>query len=258
MKILPFFIFSAVLLSACSPSEEVNRGTVMEPEEGLNDSIEVSPIVTIDDFENYEEEAQTQVYFEGEKYRTVGTADSLGWSCTLEYQDLEGNVIELPEAVENSDATQCLYNTAGWHEFSPDETYVVYTRWDANDIGLYSYNFESEKIEKLMSFYQDSDGINQFTWSPDGTQLAFYVINQMSVNYPTRSKIFVLDLDENGVLLGKKVFEVYVSYNCGDNRCSEPNDYFQWLDDKTLQYQTWLDPERWDWGPGDVKTLTIN
>ncbi len=227
--------------------------TVVTPEEPAAD-IEVKTTVTINDFENYDADAQESVMYEGENLRVVATADSWGWDCTLEYQDSQGNPLDLPEKVLDSDATVCLYNTSGWHEISPDESYLLFTRWEANEVVLYDYSFATQALTRLMSFNTDVEGINYFRFSPSGEKVAIEVVKQDAEDYPTRVKLFILTL-ENDLVVHKQKTDVKAFYSCGDNRCSGEGEDFLFLDENTLQYRGTLEGTYWDLG--ELETIAV-
>ena len=149
--------------------------------------------------------------------------DKYSWGSCFYYQlnDFGGQKVALPEEVEASLDCPALVN------ISSNKRYLLYT----NDYELKIYDFETESIHSLMSFYETNEGVNCI-WSPNSERLACVAVNQQT--YDSLTKIFVLDI-EDGEMTNKRQYNETVNFVCG-SICSPSQDDIWFGSDDILNY----------------------
>jgi len=128
---------------------------------------------------------------------------------------------------------------------TPNKQSLIYLD---NNFNLYLYNIETQEQTKLINFYQDTDGINLLSWSPDQSKLLIMAVNYEATDYPEISKIFILNFTPNFKLINKNKYNIKVNFSCGSANCSPQSNDIQWLSNTELEYQTW------DKSPYDLTT----
>jgi hypothetical protein len=116
----------------------------------------------------------------------------------------------------------------------------------ASDFSL-NYNHKSFEIEwsprdsdeekTLLTLYSDTEQVSFFSWNDDFSRVAFVVLNQeRDVEYPNRTKVFILDINENGEMTKKEKYNISAFYVCGGNCYVDP---VIWLDEERIGYVTY-------------------
>jgi hypothetical protein len=147
-----------------------------------------------------------------------------------------------PEKEESEHETQEEEKTVDQIETAPivPENYIPTQSKDF----LIDYNYASFEIEWslknsdakkiLLTLYTDTEDVSRFNWNDDFTRVAFVVLNQnRDIEYPNNTKLFVLDINENGEVTQKEKYNISAFYVCGGNCNVDP---VVWLDEKRIGY----------------------
>ncbi len=109
------------------------------------------------------------------------------------------------------------------------KNYLVYI----SDLDVKLYDIEKQKTRTLFSIYEDIDGISNPAWSPDGTKMAFVIINQQLLHdYEDICRIVVLTM-KNGKVDKMQKFDRPVMFSCGSICTSVPGQDF-WFENNEL------------------------
>jgi tricorn protease-like protein len=109
------------------------------------------------------------------------------------------------------------------------QNYLVYL----SDLDVKLYDIEKQKTRTLFSIYEDIDGISNPAWSPDGTKMAFVIINQQLLHdYEDICRIVVLTM-KNGKVDKMQKFDRPVMFSCGGICTSVPGQDF-WFENEEL------------------------
>lgn len=122
--------------------------------------------------------------------------------------------------------------------FTPDGKYWLYIDyWTQNEHQLMAHNIQTGEDVALMSFlefeYTACNDVTFFGWNPGETKLGIIASNQESSQYPTKTKLFILTI-ENGLLIQKNKYNISVNTDCSANNGAIYA--IDWLDDNTVQY----------------------
>ncbi len=108
------------------------------------------------------------------------------------------------------------------------------------DLDVKVYNIETQKTISLFTVYDDIDGVSNPAWSPDGTKLAFVIINQeMLHDYEEICRIVVLTLKKGKVDEMQKI-DRPVMFSCGSICTSIPGEDFYFSTDEILIYMDYF------------------
>jgi len=150
-------------------------------------------------------------------------------SC-VDYMIVKSDGIPVDVIPEVKSALQCS-SIASIHG-----NLLVY-QWDL-DIKI--YNIETKEVFSTFSVHDDIDGISNPAWSPDGTKLAFVVINQEQLHdYEDICRIVVLTLKKGKVEKMQK-FDRAVMFTCGSLCTSTPGEDFYFSTDDILIYMDYF------------------
>jgi hypothetical protein len=119
---------------------------------------------------------------------------------------------------------------------SPDSKKLVYIDFPR----VVLFNAESNDSLELMSILDTADGAS-FFWSPDSREIAVAIVNQVDESYLSTvgTKLFILEIDENGHLINKNIYPIKIRYECHDAGCNVFSDDFYFRDNETVIYRSW-------------------
>ncbi len=99
---------------------------------------------------------------------------------------------------------------------------------------------ETGEIAELMSVLDTTDGVD-FFWSPNNQVIAMTVVNQQDETYTETygTKMFLLEIDEDGNLMNKTSYSIRIRYECHDAGCNVSSEDFYFEDEEMIVYRTW-------------------
>ncbi len=97
------------------------------------------------------------------------------------------------------------------------------------------YDLAYERSEQLMTFYNDSTGIEFLGWNPTGDKLAIGVVNLNNSDYPEKTKLFILTF-RDGAMISKDKYNIPMDYSCDGEECS-PQEII-WDNEEYIEYET--------------------
>lgn len=196
-----FLLGISILLVGCGGVGE-EGSVVMEDDGGMSAVINVEEPVE----DEGEKVSMTlgEMEFGDEDRQIVNLEDKSFASCFFYELRQGGEKVALSSEIE--EAFDCP-GTVPALSRDVQRRYLFYL----SGVDLNIYDFETKKSTKLMSSFDDVEGIDCI-WSIEGTTLACVFVNQQTYEYLT--KIFVLDI-ENGELAKKTSYDRPVSFVCG-------------------------------------------
>lgn len=172
-------------------------------------------------------------------------------SCFVYELHGEGQKIDLsPELEELLECPPELPTIA------PNEQFLVYV--DGFWTAVKTYHLATGTTQEIMTFEEDSlGGISFQGWSPDKTKLAMVTVDWSHQQGPTLTKLHILTFETDTTLNNTTSYDIKINMSCSSANCAPAPEDLRWIDNSTIQYQTW-DEVPYDLeGSGAFQRLTL-
>lgn len=178
------------------------------------------------------------------------TITGAGGSCWFfQIQDVDRNAVSVPTEVE-----EVMGDCGSEVKFlSDDGRYLYYVKADwstsngvsaARDFKV--YDFTDGSTSSLVSFYDTTENVSSITWTEDMSRFALVVINFEATDYPTHTKLFVLDV-EGETVVSKEKYDVSIPYSCSANGPCYSLSSPEWIDENTVEFYSCEETASAEW-----------
>lgn len=161
-----------------------------------------------------------------EKYLQEDPDNSFASCIAYKLIDDSYQVITLPEQV------QLWMECPSLLRLSFDWRYLI--GHDAEHLN--AYEFQTQKIIPILALADNSDGLSNLIWSPNGEKAAFVEVNQD--DFPERTRLHIIDFSQRQPRYVRH-FDLKINFSCASICFSTAWSDYSWKDDQTIVYGTY-------------------